>query len=80
VFLLYSTTGCHLCDEAVALLRVAGLSEFDVVDIVDDECLFAEYGIRIPVLVYLDGKLSGKKELAWPFDLLSAREFIRRCR
>mgnify|MGYP000140753424 CR=1 FL=1 len=80
MFLLYSTLGCHLCDEAVAILKVAGLSKFDVVDISDDECLFAEYGVKIPVIVYLDGKSNGKKELAWPFDLLSAREYIRSCK
>ena len=62
---LYSTDGCHLCENAQRLLR--SMPELrrvtlDVVDIVDDDALFARYGTLIPVLT------TPEKELAWPFN------------
>ena len=62
---LYSTDGCHLCESAERLLR--SMPELrrvtlDVVDIVDDETLFARYGTSIPVLAATAG------EIAWPFN------------
>lgn len=65
---LYGTTGCHLCDQAEALLRQAGAARplpWRYVDIALDEGLVARYGTRIPVLVAADGR-----ELGWPFSLL----------
>jgi glutaredoxin len=60
---LYSTWGCHLCDEAEQLLLQAGLEgRFQVVDIVDDAQAFARYRLMIPVLCL------GDNELCWPFD------------
>lgn len=58
---LYSTEGCHLCEEAYSIL--AGLElQPKVVDIAFDEGLFLRYGVTIPVLVW------GKNELNWPFN------------
>jgi hypothetical protein len=62
---LYSTAGCHLCEQAEALLQPllhAGLIQLQVVDISHDEELVRRYGIRIPVLA------CGEQELGWPFD------------
>lgn len=60
---LYSTWGCHLCDDAAKLLSASGTAgDFKIVDIVDDEQMFSRYRVRIPVLV------RGDKELDWPFD------------
>ncbi|MBZ9610857.1 glutaredoxin family protein [Rheinheimera maricola] len=60
---LYSTWGCHLCEQAEHLLLQAGLAgQFQVVDIVDDEAAFARYRVAIPVLKQADN------ELYWPFD------------
>jgi len=59
---LYTTSGCHLCDLAAAILDAQHL-RYESVDIADDDTLFDRYGIRIPVLV--DGK---GRELGWPFD------------
>lgn len=62
---LYSTWGCHLCEEAEALLHAAGL-EFTLVDIVDDPAAFALYRTEIPVLTR---QQHGQTyELKWPFD------------
>lgn len=70
---LYSTWGCHLCEEAEALLRAAGL-DFKLVDIVDDEAAFALYRVEIPVLTALcEGQTI---ELKWPFDAAALHRFI----
>ena len=71
---LYSTDGCHLCEDAEALLRLlkqeqAQLS-WSVVDIADNDDLFERYGWSIPVLRDAAGK-----ELCWPFDLKTLSEF-----
>ncbi|MDX1537896.1 glutaredoxin family protein [Arsukibacterium sp.] len=60
-YILYSTWGCHLCEEAEALLIAAGL-EFQVVDIIDDEQLLQQFRLHIPVISADDNLLY------WPFD------------
>ncbi len=60
---LYTTSGCHLCEQAEALLRDAGIA-VETVEIVDDEMLLEQYGVRIPVLQHRE---TGA-ELDWPFD------------
>ena len=51
---LYSRPGCHLCDNARAVLEAAGIA-FEEVDITSDPALQAEYGVLIPV-VERDGR------------------------
>jgi glutaredoxin len=46
---LYSRPGCHLCDNARAVLEAAGIA-FEEVDITADPALEAEYGVLIPVV------------------------------
>ncbi len=68
---LYSTWGCHLCEQAQALLNDAGLTgRLQVVDIVDDEQLFARYRLSIPVVRCED------KELGWPFDAVGLADWL----
>jgi glutaredoxin len=55
---MYSRPGCHLCDEARAVLL--GVREripftLEEVDVSADDALELEYGIRIPV-VEVDGR------------------------
>lgn len=54
---LYSKPGCHLCDEARAVIEQicaeAGTS-YDEVDITADADLFRRYGDQIPV-TFVDG-------------------------
>jgi glutaredoxin len=55
---LYGKPGCHLCDDARAVVeRVRERHPFELrqVDITLDPGLFREYGERIPVLA-LDGE------------------------
>ena len=72
---LMTTEGCHLCDDAIAILQ-GNLQpdevEVDLVDIVYDEDLLARYAEQIPVLVNRD---TGE-ELAWPFDGQALRQFL----
>lgn len=66
--IFYTTSGCHLCEHAAALLeQLTQLKQFDVeeVDISTDEKLVELYGIRIPVVK----NAATEKELGWPFDL-----------
>ena len=51
---MYSRPGCHLCDEARAVLLRIG-EPFDEIDIDSDDELFKRYLERIPVVV-LDGE------------------------
>jgi len=58
---LYTRAGCHLCDDAKAVLdRIRSQTGvgYDEVDIATDAELTAEYGERIPVVV-LDGREHG---------------------
>ncbi|SEA20709.1 glutaredoxin family protein [Alkalimonas amylolytica] len=64
-FELYSTWGCHLCEQAEQMLLQAGLAgQYQVLDIVDDAHLFERYRVLIPVVACRDSKAT----LGWPFD------------
>ncbi|MFL0799220.1 MAG: glutaredoxin family protein [Agarilytica sp.] len=65
MFILYSTLGCHLCDQALAVIRpqLASQSDIQIVDIADNDALFELYGVRIPVVKHE----STGKEMGWPF-------------
>lgn len=67
---LYVTRGCHLCEEALAVLGEAGLGHaVQAVEIGYDETLAERYGVRIPVLrVVTTGR-----ELDWPFTAAEVR-------
>ncbi len=58
---LYSTEGCHLCEQALDMLHMLKVSP-QVIDIAYDDTLFERYGVTIPVVNF-----SGI-ELNWPFD------------
>jgi glutaredoxin len=69
---LYGRPGCHLCDDARAVLqRLQALHPFELeeIDIETDDALFARYLERIPVIA-LDGE-----EL---FDLFVDEETLKR--
>jgi hypothetical protein len=52
---LYERVGCHLCEDAAALLdRFIGADAYDRVEIEADDDLLVRYGHRIPVIT-LDG-------------------------
>ena len=76
-FLLMSSVGCHLCDDAAEVL-VNTLDPqqhlLDEVDIAYDDALMEKYAVLIPVLV----EESSGAELRWPFDHEEVRGFIAR--
>jgi len=80
--ILYTTSGCHLCEEAEALLepvlvyieqetgqgiRLRGQEISESVAMVD------AYGLRIPV-IQLEG---AAQDLGWPFDQAQVYQFIQ---
>ena len=68
---LYHTEGCHLCEQAEALLRACG-TRYRCVDIALEPALLDRYGVRIPVLKQADSDV----ELGWPFDELQLRTWL----
>ena len=72
--ILYGTSECHLCEQALALVSAAAGRRPVEYDVADDDALFAHYGLRIPVLVRAD---TGA-ELDWPFDAAALARFIGR--
>jgi len=85
--ILYSTVGCHLCEEAQALLRAQQVLSADlhwqVIDIANDDALFHRYGWFIPVLRKVDQSAgehshdAQAKELHWPFDAQTLSDFLQ---
>jgi hypothetical protein len=52
---LYERAGCHLCDEAAALMdQVLGAGRYDRIDIDRDDELVQRYGFRVPVVAVDD--------------------------
>ncbi len=68
--ILYTTLGCHLCDQAADLLNTINQSYIPT-EIGDDDVLLAEYGIRIPVIATDNGNT-----LDWPFTQAELLTFI----
>ena len=73
--LLYTTPGCHLCEEAHRLLldlQGEGMKiRIETVDIAGADALMQDYGLRIPVIA------AGQDEIGWPFSLDDLRAFLR---
>jgi|AntRauTorcE11897_2_1112592.scaffolds.fasta_scaffold33914_2 hypothetical protein len=76
--LLYTTVGCHLCEQAEDILRAVtqarpGLT-WTPVEISDEPALAEAYGLRIPVV-----RLAGEDEdLGWPFDEAGLTRYLVR--
>jgi hypothetical protein len=77
----YTTLGCHLCEQALELVRILQADnsvlvgqdiEVCEIDIADSEELMAEYGIRIPV-IQLE---SVDADIGWPFTLDQLAEYL----
>lgn len=71
MIILYSTLGCHLCDEAIAIIHplLKKNETCTIVDIAEEDSLLEAYGVKIPVVKHVR---SGS-EIGWPF---TADEFI----
>lgn len=75
IFTLYSTSACHLCEVAKAMIEAqmgfTGGLACEEVDIVESDSLFERYGVLIPVLQHPD-----QRELSWPFSPEQLQEFM----
>ena len=72
---LYTTLGCHLCGEALALVHLLQGQGMDIgieeVEIADSDELMKRYGIRVPVIAREDDE-----EIGWPFNLSELAHFL----
>ena len=70
---LYFSPECHLCDDAVEVLKETTKNILiESVNIEGKPELLMRYEIRIPVLQRLDNNA----ELDWPFDGDDVRQFL----
>lgn len=72
---LYSTLGCHLCEQAKIVLWPLLLQyqfRLHEIDIATDDALIEQYGTRIPVL----GAANHSAELNWPFGAQEVDSFF----
>ncbi|PKM11048.1 MAG: thioredoxin family protein [Gammaproteobacteria bacterium HGW-Gammaproteobacteria-3] len=79
--LLFGTQGCHLCEQAEALINGyevtdTGLPSIEKIDIAEQDQWQERYAVRIPVLYHAQ---TGE-ELGWPFDRAGLDAFIKSIR
>ncbi len=71
---LFTTLGCHLCDEALHMLQAIQATGFEMniieVEIAESETLREKYGVRIPVVGVAED------EIGWPFANNELRDFL----
>jgi hypothetical protein len=73
---LYSTSHCHLCEQAEAILADLATSHdlsWTAIEIADDADLLSRYEVSIPVLTRLD---TGQ-EITWPFNKDTVLDLIK---
>ena len=72
---LYTSLGCHLCEQAKEIVEPL-LPTYQLVlkevEIAECDELLERYGVRIPV-VRLEGRLD---ELGWPFDASGLAQYL----
>ncbi len=71
---LYGKPGCHLCDDARAIVAAVCAElgvEWTEVDITQDDALFTQYGEQIPVTL-----VDGKQHDFWRVDPARLRKAL----
>lgn len=71
--ILYTTSNCHLCEQALELLTSQQNIDLTLIEIADSDALIDLYGTRIPVL----HNESNAAELDWPFNLQDVIDFTQ---
>ncbi|WP_026973555.1 glutaredoxin family protein [Aliagarivorans marinus] len=74
-YTLYGTDGCHLCEQAQALMEQIGAVDYCSTDIIDNDDDLARYRVVIPVLKHNQSE----RELLWPFDITTLNAFLEQC-
>ncbi|BDZ73237.1 MULTISPECIES: glutaredoxin family protein [Methylophaga] len=75
IVIQYTTAGCHLCEQALALLEeTSKINDINIklVEIGDDDNLVNQFGVHIPVVEFPD-----QQRLYWPFDLTELNQKIQ---
>lgn len=70
---LFTTTHCHLCEQALNLLAEFNDWSVNTIEIAYNNHLVELYGHRIPVIQRIDTLA----ELIWPFSKLEINDFLR---
>jgi hypothetical protein len=70
--ILFTTGGCHLCEQAQQMIQSVLGQPASEVEIADDAHLLESYGTRIPVLRRMDIGI----EIGWPFDTKAILELL----
>ena len=71
---LYTTSNCHLCEQAEQLLKsIKEVQDITLIEIAINDDLIELYGTRIPVLQRTDNLA----ELSWPFNSDEVKAFIK---
>lgn len=73
---LYSTSHCHLCEQAEAMLTSLAMTHglsWTVIEIADDADLLARFELKIPVLA----RENNGHLLCWPFKQAAILDFIK---
>ena len=76
---LYTTSGCHLCELAQQMLEIMeaeGQCQWQPIEISDDDQLIERYGVRIPVIGRSGDSVLPREELGWPFSLTELQEWL----
>lgn len=68
---LYSTDGCHLCEDAKTICASLNIQP-ELVDIVEDDQLVEAYGDKIPVIM-VEG---AEQALFWPFGEFELTQYL----
>jgi glutaredoxin len=80
----YTTSGCHLCEQALEMLQqLSGDFTIKEIEIADDDFLLEKYGITIPVvgIARIDRIPEGDEkepQISWPFSMPELHGFIAR--
>jgi hypothetical protein len=72
---LYSTSHCHLCEEAESLLiNISNQQQiqWECIEIADDSNLLDRYALKIPVIKRIDIDT----DINWPFGELDIKNLI----
>lgn len=76
---LYTTSGCHLCELAEQMLNTLaadGACLWQPVEISNHDQLVEMYGVRIPVISKTAGHANKQQEIGWPFSLTELQEWL----
>lgn len=72
---LYSTSHCHLCEEAENFLEILS-NQYDIswttIEIAEDAKLYEKYSLIIPVVKRIDFNI----EIIWPFSIDEIEKLI----